>query len=105
MPPDFVRLSLNDSLADLCGQFARRTEIECACLIEGGLSFSAFMPESQLHIYRMVQESFTNIEKHSGARRAALTVKIAKAVIDLSENLQFPNNFLIKIIIHVTPHF
>jgi two-component system NarL family sensor kinase len=74
MPPDFTRLSLNDSLADLCGQFMRRAGIECACSIEDG-SFASFRPENQLQLYRIVQESFTNIEKHSKARRAALVVR------------------------------
>jgi signal transduction histidine kinase len=75
MPPDFARLSLNDSLAGLCVQFTKRAEIECACSIEEGLTFTAYSPENQLHIYRMVQESFTNIEKHSRAGRAALVVR------------------------------
>ncbi len=75
MPPDFTRLSLNDSLTELCLQFIKRTGIECACSIEDGLSFSAYRPEDQLHIYRMVQESFTNIEKHSKAGQAVLVVR------------------------------
>jgi len=45
MPPDFARLSLNDSLAGLCVQFAKRSRIECACSIEDGLSFSAYNPK------------------------------------------------------------
>ena len=75
MPPDFTRLSLNDSLAGLCVQFTKRSRIECACSIEDGLTFAVCSPENQLHIYRMVQESFTNIEKHSKAGRAALVVR------------------------------
>jgi len=81
MPPDFARLSLNDSLAGLCVQFTKRTGIECACSIEDGITFAAYTPERQLHIYRMVQESFTNIEKHSKAGRAALVVR------SLNENI------------------
>jgi two-component system NarL family sensor kinase len=75
MPPDFTRLSLNDSLADLCVQFTRRAGIECACSIDDGMTFAVFRPEHQLHIYRIVQESFTNIEKHSKASRAALVIR------------------------------
>jgi len=81
MPPDFTRLSLNDSLAGLCVQFTKRSGIECACSIEEELSFAACSPENQLHIYRMVQESFTNIEKHSRAGRAALVVRHSDASI------------------------
>jgi signal transduction histidine kinase len=75
MPPDFSRLSLKFSLADLCDTFIKRTGIECACSIEDELDFSGFSAENQLHIYRMVQESLTNIEKHSQAEKAALVVR------------------------------
>jgi signal transduction histidine kinase len=75
MPPDFARLSMKDSLAGLCAKFTQRTGIQCACSIEEALSFAAISPENQLHLYRMVQESLTNIEKHSKAGRAALVVR------------------------------
>jgi two-component system NarL family sensor kinase len=75
MPPDFARLSLGDSLAGLCSRFAARTGIECAVKIAEGLDFTGLGAEKQLHLYRVVQEALTNIEKHSGTRRAALLVR------------------------------
>jgi two-component system NarL family sensor kinase len=75
MPPDFTRLSLNDSLADLCVQLTRRAGIECACSMEDGLKFTAFGLKNQLQLCRIVQESFTNLEKHSKASRAALVIR------------------------------
>jgi two-component system NarL family sensor kinase len=75
MPPDFTRLSLKDSLAGLCLQFARRTDIECLPSIDSDLDFSRLEPEAQLHLYRMVQEALTNIEKHSGAGRVVLVAR------------------------------
>ena len=75
MPPDFTRLSLKDSLALLCAQFSQRTKIELACSIEDNLDFSHLCALNQLHLYRMVQESLTNIEKHSGASRASLVAR------------------------------
>ena len=75
MPPDFSRLSLIDSLALLCIQFSQRTNIELNCSIEDDLDFSHLSAENQLHLYRMVQESLTNIEKHSGASRASLVAR------------------------------
>jgi signal transduction histidine kinase len=75
MPPDFDRLSLKDCLADLCMKFTRRTGIECACFVEETVDFSPFSAESRLHLYRIVQESFTNIEKHSRAGKASLVVR------------------------------
>jgi len=74
-PPDFTRISLKDSLADLCVQFMRRTNIECVCFIDEDVDFSSFSVENRLHIYRIVQESFTNIEKHSQAVKASLVVR------------------------------
>ena len=73
--PDFSRLSFKDSLSDLCANFIGRTGIECACSIEEGLDFSPISPENQLHLYRIIQESLTNIEKHSGARKVALVAR------------------------------
>ena len=108
MPPDFARLSLNDSLAGLCVQFTKRSRIECACSIEDGLSFSAYNPERQLHIYRMVQESFTNIEKHSKAGRAALVARrsnenILICVSDDGDGLQSKTSLQTKTSLHGIP--
>ena len=75
MPPDFTRLSLKDSLAQLCAIFSQRTGIECPCLIEENLDFSFMNVENQLHLYRMVQESFTNIGKHSKTSRASFVAR------------------------------
>jgi signal transduction histidine kinase len=84
MPPDFARLSMKDSLTELCVKFTQRTGIQCACSIEEALSFASISPENQLHLYRMVQESLTNIEKHSKAGRAALVVR--RSIHDSSRN-------------------
>jgi two-component system NarL family sensor kinase len=75
MPPDFARLSLKDLLTELCVQFSARTKIECGCSIEAEIDFQGIGAEHQLHLYRMVQESFNNIERHSGAKKAALVVR------------------------------
>jgi two-component system NarL family sensor kinase len=75
MPPDFSKLSLKDSLADVCQQFITRSGISCACFIEEELNFTPLSRENQLHLYRMVQEAFTNIEKHSRAQKASLVVR------------------------------
>ena len=75
MPPDFTCLSLKDALAHFCMQFSKRSGIQCACFIEETLDFSFFCAEDQLHVFRMVQESFNNIEKHSKANSASLSVR------------------------------
>jgi signal transduction histidine kinase len=75
MPPDFTRLSLQDSLVGLCVQFTRRTGIECLPSIGRDLDFSRLDPGVQLHLYRMAQETLFNIEKHSGAGRVVLVAR------------------------------
>ncbi|MCL2129357.1 MAG: histidine kinase [Treponema sp.] len=74
-PPDFTRLALKDSLSDLCDKFSKRSGIECAFSMEDTLDFSPLGDENQLHLYRMVQEALTNIEKHSRAQRASLVAR------------------------------
>ena len=81
MPPDFTRLSLNDLFADICNKFAKRTGIECSYFIENDLLFTGISAENQLHLYRMVQECFTNIEKHSHAQKALLVARRANGNI------------------------
>jgi len=75
MPPDFTRLSLKEALADLCDNFTRRSSIECACSIDEELDFSSLNAVKKLHLYRMIQEAFTNIEKHSKAVRSSFVAR------------------------------
>ncbi|MDR1804275.1 MAG: histidine kinase [Treponema sp.] len=75
MPPDFTRVSLKESFVDLCVQFARRSNIECVCFIEEDIDFSSLSVENSLHLYRIIQEAFTNTEKHSRAGKASLVVR------------------------------
>jgi signal transduction histidine kinase len=75
MPPDFSRLPLIAALANLCDTFTQRSGIKNACSIEEGIDFSFLSTVNRLHVYRIVQESFTNIEKHSQAEKAALVIR------------------------------
>ena len=75
MPPDFSKLSLKDTLNDLCTRFSARTLIKCVCFIDEQLNFNKFSAENQLHLYRIIQEAFTNIEKHSQASQASLVAR------------------------------
>jgi two-component system NarL family sensor kinase len=75
MPPDFSRISLRTALAEACGKFSKRTNIECEYFLEEELDFSWLKPENQLHIFRFVQEALTNIEKHAQASRAVVIVR------------------------------
>jgi signal transduction histidine kinase len=71
MPPDFSKLSLKNSFADLTLQFTKKTGIECASFMEETLDFTPISIDNQLQIFRIVQEAFTNIAKHSGTDKAS----------------------------------
>jgi signal transduction histidine kinase len=75
MPPDFSRFALQDSLIQLCMDFAGRTGVECRALIHPGFTARSFPPAAQLQIYRIAQEALTNIEKHARAAEATLTAR------------------------------
>ena len=85
MPPDLEQFSLQDSLAGLCGEFSKRTGIKYNWLIEDEFDFSGLSAEHQLHIFRIVQECFTNIEKHSRSEMASLIVR--RNIQDLPGNI------------------
>jgi len=75
MPPDFTRLPFKELLADICDKFKKQTGIECGFFMEEELSFSKINADILLHLYRMTQETFTNIGKHSKAKKAMLVVR------------------------------
>jgi two-component system NarL family sensor kinase len=56
-------------------KFIKRTGIECVISVDKELDFTAFSEENQLHLYRMVQEALTNIEKHAKAAKAFLVAR------------------------------
>jgi signal transduction histidine kinase len=102
MPPDFSKLSLKNSLADLTLQFTKKTGIECASYIEETLDFSTISVENQLQIFRIAQESFTNIAKHSGTGKASFlaghsvrssTENILISISDEGQGLQSEPDF------------
>ena len=75
MPPDFSRLALADSLVQLCADFEKRTSVECRAIIAPDFSAGGLSPQLQLQVYRVVQESLANIEKHAQAAEVTLTVR------------------------------
>jgi len=75
LPPDFDHLSLSDLFTDLCGKLSLKTGIQCNYFIENDLFFTHMSMDNQLHLYRMVQESFTNIDKHSKAKNVFLSIR------------------------------
>jgi signal transduction histidine kinase len=70
MPPDFSRLPLSGALGALCTAFTRKTGIACDYDIKNEIDSFPISEQYRLHIYRIAQEAFNNIAKHSGAGRA-----------------------------------
>jgi signal transduction histidine kinase len=70
MPPDFSRLPLSGALTSLCIAFTRKTGIVCDYDIKTEIDSFPVCAQDRLHIYRIAQEAFNNIAKHSGASRA-----------------------------------
>jgi signal transduction histidine kinase len=75
MPPDFSRLDFADVIAQLCGDFQKHSGIKCIAGIPAALDTGAFSSETRLHCFRLVQEALTNIEKHSGADEAVVSLR------------------------------
>jgi signal transduction histidine kinase len=74
IPPDFRRRGLPDALRSLCYDFTQRTGIACAVTVQENLRIEPLDADRQLQCFRIVQECLSNIEKHAGAREAAVLV-------------------------------
>ncbi len=69
-----IRASITRASADSSISFASRVED-----IDG-----LFDKDSEIHVYRIVQEAVTNVIKHSGATEAAVVIKKRTPVVSLS---------------------
>jgi two-component system sensor histidine kinase UhpB len=66
-------LGLASALAELARTFTHRTGIRVDCHLD--LGTSTLDAEVELAVYRIVQESLTNVARHAGARRVVLTLR------------------------------
>lgn len=71
-PRDLDDLGLSAACRNLCDDFQRRTGIIVEA--EFGTVTQRLEPFLELHLFRIVQEGFSNVAKHSGARRVRLGV-------------------------------
>jgi len=81
-PSSLDHLGLSVALKGYCADFAKQNGIDTRCT-ERNLP-RAIPPRLGLTIYRVVQEALRNIAKHSGARKAAVSVAGKKGTILLS---------------------
>jgi signal transduction histidine kinase len=71
-PSSLDHLGLSVALKSYCADFGRQNGIAMRCM-ERNLP-RAIPPRLGLTIYRVVQEALRNVAKHSGARRAVVSV-------------------------------
>jgi two-component system, NarL family, sensor histidine kinase UhpB len=71
-PEALDELGLQSALFALCTAVSERTGIEISRNLERDLPLSA---EQELVIYRVAQESITNVVRHAGASRAEVTLR------------------------------
>jgi two-component system sensor histidine kinase UhpB len=66
-------LGLESALAVLSDRFAEQSELDVSCHIAHRLP--DLSPDVELVIYRVAQEALTNVARHSGSRRAELSLQ------------------------------
>lgn len=80
-PPALDALGLPGALADYLAGFSRRSGIAVSLKIPG--NFGRLPVEMETALYRIVQESLTNIHRHSGSVSARLTLRRSRGTIVL----------------------
>jgi signal transduction histidine kinase len=81
-PYQLDRLGLTQAIRDSVARASANTSIQFASRVEGidGL----FDKDSEIHVYRIVQEAVTNVVKHSTATEATVVVKKRATMLSLS---------------------
>ena len=72
---------LQQTLEWFAEQFSRQTGVQVH--YGGKLADGLFPPEAAIHVYRIVQESLSNVARHSGAREAWVTLSEKENQLDL----------------------
>jgi signal transduction histidine kinase len=80
-PSALEDLGLSAALHSMAEDFATHSGIETSVsMIEVD---DLFPPESQIHVYRILQESLTNISKHAEARYVSLAIERGESEVSL----------------------
>ncbi len=74
-PRDLIDWGLKTVIADLLERVEQRTG--CDCTFECERDLPEFPYPVQLHVYRIVQESLTNIEKYAEASRIVVNIEVS----------------------------
>lgn len=66
-PAELDRLGISDAASRLCSEVARDTGIEIRFISEG-LGNLDLEPETEINLYRILQEALSNVKRHAGAK-------------------------------------
>ena len=72
---DSSKLELISIINSLVQQFSARTHIPCIFKVAEGFEYPALEKDETQNLFRVVQESLTNIEKHSYATQVSIFIK------------------------------
>jgi signal transduction histidine kinase len=75
-PPLLDEVGLCYALEQYLGGFTKRSGIEASLEIPPRRDFPRFRPELETAIFRIIQEALTNVFRHSGARRAWVSITL-----------------------------
>jgi PAS domain S-box-containing protein len=74
IPPTLSEIGLKAALSDLLEEFCRHNDLDYSLDIDN--TKGLFSPDRELNIYRILQESLTNIGKYSKATQVLVSLKI-----------------------------
>ncbi|MCR4953345.1 MAG: sensor histidine kinase [Treponema sp.] len=72
---DSAEIELISMIKNLVVQFTERTHIPCTLNIEENFKYPVFEKETNVQLFRIMQEALTNIEKHSYATSSKIFIK------------------------------
>jgi signal transduction histidine kinase len=75
VPPDFRLQGIGDALRQLCDDFGEKTGLDCRAAVTKAPVLEAMDMEKQLQIFRIVQESLNNVEKHAQAKEVVVILQ------------------------------
>lgn len=78
---DSSKLELISIINSLVQQFSARTHIPCYLKVAEGFEYPVLEKEETQNLFRVVQESLTNIEKHSYATQVSIFIKKEENVL------------------------
>jgi PAS domain S-box-containing protein len=81
-PAVLDKLGLAAAIEWQCNEFEKRTGISCDSRLPA--TDSSFGPERSIALFRILQESLTNVARHSGAAHVTVTLEAGEADVSLS---------------------